>query len=236
MSRRGPVLVLVGLLAVASPSAGGGTFADAVLGEVDSRVVTASDVGLARALGLFGFVPSAEAIDAREFDRFVRAWLPVAEAERLDLQIPPADLEAAWREAAARAGGPGALEAWLGQHAIELAWARRMVAWDLLRRRFIEVRFRAFVFVTEDQVRAALGPGPQPPEARQRVREALGRAEAERRLGAWLEEALPRASVRRALGSDQRVPLPFPMPGAVGPAVLKSAAQSAHNTGDQPAR
>jgi len=160
----------------AARAEGPGAFLDAVVADVEGRIIAASDIALARAL---------------------------AEGA-----------EAAWRAAGARAGGMDALIAWLRRNGIEENWARSAVEADLRRRRYIDLRFRAFAFVPEAEVERALGPGSHGPEARERARGALQHAIVRRRLAAWLKEARARARVRLLLEETQTIPAPFPMPAA----------------------
>jgi len=182
---------------------------DAVLGEVDGRIVTASDVALARALGLFGLAPTDAPIRGPDVDRLLTAWLLLAEARRLGIEVTPEDVAAGWTAAARRAGGPAALDAWLARVALEPERARELVADDQRWQRFIDLRFREFAFVTPDEVAAALGPGTHTLEAEARMRAQLREAEAQRRLAAWLAERATR--IRRAPAATA-VPNPFPMP------------------------
>jgi len=56
-----------------------------------------------------------------------------------------------------------------GSAGLDEAWVKRLVEADLRGRRFVDVRFRAFVFVTEEDVTKALGPGPHTVDARERA-------------------------------------------------------------------
>lgn len=116
MARRaGPTLVLL-LAVLAGPAlAAEPRFVDALVAEVGGAPVAASDVALARALGLFGLVRAAGPLGADEVERYARAQLVVREATRLGLEISAEDLVAAWAAAAAPWGGVAALEAWLGE-------------------------------------------------------------------------------------------------------------------------
>jgi hypothetical protein len=209
--RRHLAAAMVLLLLVASAHAA--EFVDALLAEVAHHAITAGDVALARGLGLFGLTPSEAPIGGPDVERLVRVQVALDAAERLAITPTAVEIEDAWRAAAARAGGEEAVAAWLDDHAIERTWARTAVEQDLVWRRFIDLRFAAFVFVTDDEVTAALGPGSHPAEARARTRAALRAAEAQRRLDAWLEESLADTAVRRVLGPGEQVPCPVPMPG-----------------------
>ena len=114
--------------------------------------------------------------------------------------------------AAARLGGPAALERWLAEVGVEPEWARALVADDARRRRFIQLRFEDFAFVMPDEVTAALGPGPHDPAAVEQARARLRAEEADRQLAAWLRETRGRVTVRRLMPDDARIPTPFPMP------------------------
>jgi hypothetical protein len=114
-------------LALAPVGAAGATFVDAALGSVDARVVTASEIALARALGLFGFAPSAAPIGAGDVERMLDAVLVLQEAEQLDIGGKPDEAEAAWRAAGERLGGQPALERWL----VEVGIGARGQRWAL---------------------------------------------------------------------------------------------------------
>jgi hypothetical protein len=187
-------------------------FVDAVLAQVAGRVLTASDVALARALALFGLVPAATPLDAALVERAADALRVVDEAERLEIGGDEAEVAAAWAAAAARVGGPDALRRWLAAIAMEEARARALVAQDARHRRFVEVRFREFVFVTPAEVAAALGPGEHPPAEEEAARERLREAHTQERLRAWLAERRQAAPTRRTPAADAGVPDPFPVP------------------------
>ncbi len=210
----GLALTLVGLCLPAARAADT-DFMDAVVAELDGAAVTASDIALARALGLFDLRPSSAPIDAAEANRYLDARLVEGEAVRLGIQGSPDEMAAAWKAAAARVGGMAALTAWLDRNGIDAAWARRLIAEDLRRERYIELRFRTFAFVSEADVDAALGSGPHAPEERLRTRRKLTDEAMQRSLSQWLSAARREARIRlvpQAIPS----PLPFPMPG--GPA------------------
>jgi hypothetical protein len=200
-------------LGVLSSRAGAAdVFVDAVLAQVETRALTASDIALARALGLFGFTPSTDAIGVADVDRAVGVWIVVIEAQRLRLSAVGEGRAEAWRAASDRFGGPPAFEAWLTQVGVEPEWARQLVEDDLDWRQFIDLRFRAFAFVTEDQVREGLGAEPDTPEARARIRATLEAAEVEERLGEWLAEERRRVAVHVLLATSESVSVPFSMP------------------------
>jgi hypothetical protein len=208
VGRLSTLAVVTALLAPASAPAAP-VLVDRVLAAVGDSLVTASDVALARGLALFGFQPAATSITAAEVERMIRARLVVDEARRLDLVVEEAEVEAAWRALADRRDGSAALAAWLADNAIEPAWARGRLADHLRHERFLELRFRAFVFVLEEDISAALGPGEHLPAARDRAREQLRAEIVGRRLAEWLQEAARRTRIRRLLPADQEVPLPW---------------------------
>jgi hypothetical protein len=192
------------------------TFLDAVLAEVNGRTLTASDVAVARALSLLGMRPSSEPILKADVDRMVDGLLVDQEAAQLAIGESEEELEAAWRAAAARTGGMPALLQWLDETALDPTWARGMIRRDVRYRRFLDLRFRTFVFVTDAEIAAALGPGSHGADARERAREALREAAVARELAAWLVEARRRATLRYADGRPGGTPLPFRMPPTVG--------------------
>jgi hypothetical protein len=215
MRRRESGLVLIGVvlaLLAPAPAPAVPVLVDTVVATVGAATVTAGDVALARALGLFGFTPGTGPIGAAEIERSIRARHLVDEAERLDVVVDEAQVEAAWRSLADRRGGSAALAGWLAANAVEPAWARRLLRDHLRHDRFVDLRFRAFVFVLEEDITAALGPGEHAPAARERARERLRAEIAERGLAEWLEEAAQRVPIRRLLSPGDAVPLPWPTP------------------------
>lgn len=109
-------------------------------------------------------------------------------------------------------GGEAALERWLETHAIDRAWARRLLAMDVRRSRFFDARFKAFVFPAEDQVARALGPGEHDEIAREQARKRLAREAAEQAQAEWLAEARRRAAIRMLIADGAAIPAPFPPP------------------------
>lgn len=210
------VLAAAALIA-ALPAAAAPAFLDAVLADVNGTVVTVSDVAIARALGLFGLMPSAAPILDQDVRRMADAWLLADEARRLQIVPDSADIEEAWRAAADRLGGIHILQQWLDETELDAGWVRTLVEADVRRRRFIEVRFRAFVFVTEDELTRALGQGSHSLDAREKTRNALREAGVARELAAWLTDARKRATIRQAEVPPAGAPLPFPMSRGVAP-------------------
>ncbi len=197
----------------ASPTeAGSGGFLDAVLAEVNGATVAASDIGLTRALQLFGLHPSDEPIQTADSQRLIDVRLVEAEADRLGIAEAKSGGETAWQEATARLGGPSALRAWLLAAGIDPAWAHRLVGEDFRWHRFIDLRFRAFAFVSEEEVTKALGPGPHTAEVRQRRRESLLTAAVNRSLDEWLAQARAGARIRLVPTGLTTIPNPIPMP------------------------
>ena len=218
-------LLVIAALSLVGPRPAASTLVDAVLGEVDGHVVTASDIALARALGLFGFQPSTAPITASDLERLVAARIVVREARQIGVGGSPAEIDEAWRAAAERAG-----HAWLDATGVEPEWARATVAADVQWHRFIDARFRAFVFVSEPEVRAALGPGDHGPDERARMRAMLGEREVQRRLSAWIAESEERLRVRRLLAPGDSVPCPMPMPARSEIQLDERAAPAAHSS------
>jgi hypothetical protein len=209
---RGAVVVaLLGLLlAPGAPSAA--PLVDALIGVVDGRTVSASDVALARALGVFGFHASTAPITHEDIERFADARLLLDEAGRIGISAEPAEIDRAWTAVVARAGADGTLDRWLDAHAIDRAWARRFVEQDVIRGRFFDARFAAFVFPDEAAVTAALGPGQHDETAREAVRARLIREAADRAQAEWLQAARRAATIKILLPPGATVPTPFPPP------------------------
>src|SRR5262245_22574805 len=181
------------LAAAAWLAAGGPAHAqplDALLADVDGHTIASSDAAIARALGVLGLAPSGEPVTRDEVERLADAALLVAEGRRLELAPDAAALAAAWAAAGARVGGAAALDAWLAADRIAPAWAKGLVEQEILRERFIEERFRAFVFIGEAEIDAALGGAEGDREA---VRRRLIEAEVQRELAEWLTAARARA-------------------------------------------
>ena len=123
--RRFPVIALASLLALASARPAEPGLVDAVVGAVGSTAVSASDIALARALGLFGFTPSEEPIGSADVDRYGTALVAVLEATRLGIGPTLTELDQAWTVLETQIGGAAALRAWLEATTIDIAWARR---------------------------------------------------------------------------------------------------------------
>ena len=208
-------------IGAAHPADAAATFVDAVLAEVDGAIVTASDAAIGKALGLFGLEATPTTIHTEDVRRLADAWLAIAEADRLQIAPAPTDIEEAWGAAAARVGGMDVLRGWLDQAGLDEAWVRKLVEADLRWRRFIEIRFRAFVFVSEEDVTKTIGPGPHAPDVHEKAVTALRDEIARRELTAWLAEARSRTIVRTTGVEGTGLPPPFTLPknaGAPAPA------------------
>ena len=181
---------------------------DSVLAEVGSRPVMLSDVALARALGVLGLEPSAGPVTDTELERYLEAQLALREAGQLAVEVSSADVDRAWESA-----GGAALAARLEAVGIEPAWARRLLEADLRVDRFVDLRFRAFAFVTEFDVDEVLGPGSHDAATRARTRERLRAAKIAEAFATWKEDVRQRISIRQLPG----VTGPWPAPFALGP-------------------
>jgi len=85
---------------------------------------------------------------------------------------------------------------------LERDWARRLVEQDIVRAKFLDARFAAFVFPDDDAITRELGPGEHDEGARERlVRQAASEAQA-----TWLAEARRRASIKILLPAGSSVP------------------------------
>jgi hypothetical protein len=208
-SRRLAALLLVSA-ALLPARAASAAFVDAVLEAWDGGVVTASDVGLSRGLRLFGLAPSDAPIGADEAAGAADGRLMEREAEGLDIQVTPDELERAWQAAGTAVGGMDRLSGWLDRIDVSPARARALLGADLRRRRFIELRFRSFAFVSEFDVDDALGPGRHSPAERDATRQRLLEAQLTRSIQEWLAEAHERAKVKLVM--REPVPVPFEMP------------------------
>jgi hypothetical protein len=120
-----PRIALATFLALGWARPGEAALVDAVVGAVGSTAVSASDIALARALGLFGFTPSEEPIGSADVDRYGAALVAVLEASRLGIGPTLTELDQAWTRLETQMGGAEALRAWLQATTIDIAWARR---------------------------------------------------------------------------------------------------------------
>ena len=197
------------LLAALSAPAASERPLDVLLAQVDVRTVAASDIALARALGVLGFAPSAGPIGRADIGRFIDVLLILEEAGRIGVSGDQADTDRAWAAMAARVGSEATLERWLEEHAVDRAWARRLVEADVLRARFLNERFVAFVFTSDEDVARVLGPGPHEETVREQARERLTQEAAEKAQTEWLAGARRRAAIRILLPEGSSIPLPF---------------------------
>ena len=208
---RGPALLaLVGLLL--APGVPAAAPFDALLGVVDGRTIAASDSALARALGVLGFASSSSPITREEIERFADVLLTIDEAGRIGISAEPEQTERAWTAVVTRVGGEAAFAGWLDAQRLDRAWAHRLVEYEVIRARFFEARFAAFVFPDEAAVARALGPGQHDEAGREAARTRLIREAAERAQADWLQEARRRMSVRilRPPGAPIAPPVPAP--------------------------
>lgn len=200
--------VVLALLAIAEIGAADGTrLVDTVLAEVGSSPVTLSDVTLARALGIFGLWPSDGPVTDAELTRYLDARLAAREATQLAIDVPTADVDRAWEMAGGRV-----LAARLEGVGLAPAWARQLLETDLRIQRFVDLRFRAFAFVSDFDVEDALGPGAHDEAARARTRERLRADMVARAFAAWAQDARQRVAVRRIPGVTGPWPAPFSLP------------------------
>jgi hypothetical protein len=194
-------LALLGAIGVAPASA---RLVDLVLAEIESSPVMLSDVTLARGLGVLGLGAADGPVTESDLTRFLDAQLAMREATHLAIVVPPADVDRAWE-----AAGGAALAARLEAAAIAPAWARRLIEADLRYERFIDLRFRAFAFVTDLDVDEALGPGTHDEATRARTKKRLEAEVVTRAMTSWIEDARQRVSIRRVPGASAPWPAPF---------------------------
>lgn len=185
---------------------------DTLVAVVDSRTVAASDIALARALGALGFTASGAPLGRKDIDRYVDVVLILQESERIGISAEPAETDRAWDAAVARTGGEAAVQRWLDGNAIDRDWARHVVELDVQRQKFLAERFAAFVIPSEDDITRGLTPGQTDEAARERTREALVRAAAEKAQAEWLAGARRRAAIRILIADGAVIVPPFPPP------------------------
>jgi hypothetical protein len=205
---------LVALLLLASAGPAGAAdlrVVDEVLAEVASRPVTLSEVTLARALGVLGLERASGPITDADLAKYLDAQLAVRESVQLAVETTAAEVDGAWEKA-----GGAALAARLTAVGVDPAWARRLVEADLRVQRFIDLRFRAFAFVTDFDVDEALGPGPHDEATRRRTRERLRADMVARAFTAWQEEARQRTPVARVPDVTGPWPAPFTLDAGTG--------------------
>lgn len=205
-------LICVSALGASSPALAAETFLDAVLASVAGKTVTVTDVAIGRALSLFGLRPSEAPIGRGEVEKVVNALLLEREAGQLAIGDAPEEAEAAWHTAADRVGGMPALLAWMTQVELDERWVKSLVETDLRGRRFIDLRFRAFAFVSDADVTAALGPGVHAPDVRERERDALRIRAIDRAVKDWLADARTHHSIVLSDTGAEGVSPPFSMP------------------------
>ena len=193
-------------------SAASAQVVDTLVAVVDSRTVAASDIALARALATFGFTASAAPLARKDIDRYVDVVLILHESERIGIGVEPAETDRAWDALVARTGGEAAVQRWLDGNAIDRDWARHVVELDVQRQKFLAERFAAFVIPSEEDITRALAPGQTDEAARERAREALVRAAAEKAQAEWLDGARRRAAIRILIGDGAVIAPPFPPP------------------------
>ena len=200
------------LLLTTSPSLVSGQVIDTLLAVIDSRTVAASDIALARALGVLGFTASAAPMGRSDIARYVDVILILQESERIGISVEPKETDRAWTDAVTRAGGEATVQRWLDDNAIERDWARHVVELDVQRQKFLTERFAAFIIPSEDEITRALAPGQTDEAAREQAREALVRVAAEMAQAEWLAGARRRAAIRILISDGAVIPPPFPAP------------------------
>ena len=195
---------------------------------VEGRTVAASDIALARALGVLGFSPSPSPITRQEIERFADVRLILDEAGRIGISAEPEQTERAWtavvdaRWAArrrSRAGSTRRLSTGRGPAGSSSTRSSRA--------RFFEARFAAFVFPDEAAIERALGPGQHDEAAREAARARLVR-EARRARAGRLASGGAAPHERPDLAAARRVDHAA-LPGAVGARAGRGLA--AHDAG-----
>jgi hypothetical protein len=183
---------------------------DTVVAEIASRPVTLSDIALARALGRFGLEPATGPITDAELAKYLDAQLAAREARQLAVEVSAADVDRAWDKA-----GGAALATQLTEAGVDPAWARRILEDDLRIERFVDLRFRAFAFVTDFDVDEALGPGDHDEATRASKRDRLRDDMIARAYATWKDDARQRIPIRLVPGVTGPWSAPFTLiPGA----------------------
>ena len=218
-ARRGPLprRFVIGLAAwllavTGCASTAAAQMVDTLVAVVESRTVAASDIALARALGTFGFTVSAAPMGRKDIERYVDVVLVLQESERIGISVESAETDRAWDAAVARAGGEATVQRWLDGNAIDRDWARHAVELDVRRQKFLAERFAAFVIPSEEDITKALAPGETDAAARERSRETLVRAAAEKAQAEWLDGTRRRAAIRVLIADGAVIAPPFPPP------------------------
>ena len=80
-----------------------------------------------------------------------------------------------------------------------------MVGEDIVKSKFLDARFAAFIFPDEETVTRELGPGQHDDDARERARERLIRQAAVEAQAKWLDDARRRASIKILLPDGDRL-------------------------------
>jgi hypothetical protein len=184
---------------------------DTVVAEIASHPITLSDVALARALGVLGLAPATGPITDAELAKYLDAQLAAREARQLAVEVPAADLDRAWDKA-----GGAALAARLAEAGVDPGWARRLLEDDLRVERFVDLRFRAFAFVTDFDVDEALGPGEHDEATRASTRDRLRDDMIARALATWKEDARQRVPIRLVPGVTGPWSPPFMLSSGAG--------------------
>lgn len=171
---------------------------DAVLAEVGGTTITASDIALSRRLGLFGLASPDSRIGPIDIEQFIDARLVALEAAGLGIQATAEEIEGRWQAIERRPDWASTLDSWLEENGIGREWPGDLIAQHLRWERFIDLRFRSFIFITESEVLRALGREPLNAEEFESTREALRSEQVGMKLSEWLKEARNRVRIRRS--------------------------------------
>ena len=112
-------IVIAALLSGLAASAGAAPPLDVLLAQVEVRTVAASDIALARALGVLEGAATTGPIERSDVERFVDVLLMLDEAGRIGLTVDQADVDRGWAALVARVGSEAALERWLALYGID---------------------------------------------------------------------------------------------------------------------
>jgi hypothetical protein len=208
--RRFSVATCLAGLVVGAACAG---IVDRIAVSVGNRVITATD--LDREIRITALLNNAKpdfspANKRKTADRMVDQTLVRNELDASSYPPPsPAEVEAALQEEKARFGNEAGYRRALSEYGVSEEDVKVRLSWQLLLVRFIDVRFRPGIQITDDQirkyfdehVRAALaqahpGQAPSLEDHRAEIEQTLIGEAADRQVEQWLKEARRRNHIQ----------------------------------------
>ncbi|MBI5014633.1 MAG: hypothetical protein HZB55_03975 [Deltaproteobacteria bacterium] len=178
-----------------------GQVLDAVVARVDRSVITWSEVvqevALRRLAGESNGAPEPRAVT----EALVRRALLVAEARKMRLAAPPAEIQAAVKAVVDGAGGAAAFASWARQLGVRDDDVVRRAGEVVLMRRFLALRLE-MTYVPEAEVRSfysqqadVLG-GRSLADVRDEVRSFLARKKYQQQLEEWIARQVAQGRVQ----------------------------------------